>query len=265
MRSARARRAAAGLAAAVAVLAPAVSGGEPHPPARVHTIAAGDTLGALAKRYGVSVAAIVAANQLPSERVTLRLGLRLTIPSPYHGPGEPASPVGAPVPSRTVATTRAGAAPRPPGDFVLAVPELVEEAPPFAWPVEGAVISLFGHRRSGWHRGIDIKAPQGSPVLSAAPGIVVTSGVEGRYGRVVRIEHDQGFVTVYAHNDENLVAVGDHVSAGDKIATVGRTGRATTHHVHFEIRYLGRVMNPLYLLPQPPSVQVEEGMEDKPE
>jgi len=75
---------------------------------------------------------------------------------------------------------------------------------------------------------------------------------------VVRIEHDQGFVTVYAHNDENLVAVGDHVSAGDKIATVGRTGRATAEHVHFEIRYEGRVYNPLYLLPLPPrSVQVE--------
>ena len=261
MRAARARRAAVGLAAAVAILAPAVSGAEPHLPARVHTIVRGDTLGALAKRYGVTVAALVAANKLASERVRLKLGQRLTIPT-FE---QTASRVGAPVPLRTVATARAHASPRPPVDVMLAVPELVEEAPPFAWPVEGPLTSLFGLRRSGWHRGIDIKAPQGSPVLSAAAGVVVTSGVEGRYGRMVRIEHDQGFVTVYAHNEDNLVAVGDRVSPGDKIATVGRTGRATTYHVHFEIRYNGRVVNPLYLLPLPPTIQVDESMEDEPE
>lgn len=262
MRATRARRAAVGLAAAVAVLAPAVSGAEPHLPERVHTIVRGDTLGALAKRYGVSVAALVAANHLATERVKLKLGQRLTIPNDLAA--TPAR-VGGPVASRAVAAARAHTSPPPPEDLVLAVPEFVEEAPPFAWPVEGPVISLFGLRRSGWHRGIDIKAPQGSPVLSAAAGVVVMSGVEGRYGRLVRIEHDQGFVTVYAHNEDNLVAVGDRVSPGDKIATVGRTGRATTPHVHFEIRYNGRVVNPLYLLPHPPTIQVDESMEDEPE
>jgi len=260
VRAARACRAAVGLAAAVAVLAPVVSGAEPRLPARVHTIVRGDTLGALAKRYRVTVAALVAANKLASERVRLKLGQRMTIPTLDY----PAPPVGGPT-SRVGAPVRAHARPRPPVDVMLAVPELVEEAPPFAWPVEGPLISLFGLRRSGWHRGIDIKAPQGSPVLAAAAGVVVTSGVEGRYGRLVRIEHDQGFVTVYAHNEDNLVTVGDHVSPGDKIATVGRTGRATTHHVHFEIRYNGRGVNPLYLLPLPPTIQVDESMEDEPE
>lgn len=268
MNAGRVRRAAIGLAAAVAVLAPAVSHAEPRLSERVHTIVRGDTLGALAKRYGVSVAALVAANRLANERVRLKLGQRLTIPTSPHpaAPSGPPTARGAPVPSRGVAATRAPSLPRPPMDLLLAVPDLLEEAPLFAWPVEGPVTSVFGLRRTGWHRGIDIKAPQGSPVLSAAAGVVVTSGVEGRYGRLVRIEHDHGFVTVYAHNEDNLVAVGDRVFPGDKIATVGRTGRATADHVHFEIRQNGRVLNPLYLLPQPPTVQVDESMaEDEPE
>jgi murein DD-endopeptidase MepM/ murein hydrolase activator NlpD len=66
-------------------------------------------------------------------------------------------------------------------------------------------------------------------------------------------------VTVYAHNDLNPVAVGDRVAAGEMIATVGKTGRATAYHVHFEIRRGGRAYNPLYLLPLPPRIaRVEE-------
>jgi len=139
------------------------------------------------------------------------------------------------------------------------VPDFVEAAPPFLWPVEGPVSSTFGRRRSGWHRGIDITADRGAVIFAAAAGVVVTSGIEYRYGRVVKIEHDDGYVTVYAHNDENLVRVGMRVAAGDPIATVGRTGRATADHLHFEIRRNDAVYNPLYLLPLPPRVgQVEE-------
>jgi lipoprotein NlpD len=151
------------------------------------------------------------------------------------------------------------ARPRGPRGLELAVPDFVEAAPPFLWPVEGPVSSTFGRRRSGWHRGIDIKADRGTVVFAAAPGVVITSRTEYRYGRVVKIEHDDGYVTVYAHNDENLVRVGMRVAAGDPIATIGRTGRATTYHLHFEIRRNGSVYNPLYLLPLPPRVgQVEE-------
>jgi murein DD-endopeptidase MepM/ murein hydrolase activator NlpD len=81
---------------------------------------------------------------------------------------------------------------------------------------------------------------------------VIASGVEPRYGLVVKLEHADGFVTVYAHNTENLVAVGARVPAGEPVATIGRTGRATSEHLHFEIRRHGRVYNPLYLLPLPP-------------
>ena len=234
------------VAGVVLHLAVGAAGAEPTPPARVHEIVVGDTLGAIAKRYGVTVAALVAENRLASARVTLKIGRRLTIPAAARE-----------APKRVPAS-----GPRAPGDVVLAVPEFVESAHGFAWPVEGPVTSTFGRRRGGWHRGIDIKAEQGTAVLAAAPGMVIVSGVEPRYGRVVKLEHDGGFVTVYAHNDENLVEVGYRVATGERLAAVGRTGRATTHHVHFEVRRQGRVYNPLYLLPLPPRVaQVEENGE----
>ena len=144
----------------------------------------------------------------------------------------------------------------------MVVPDFDTGLLQLGWPAEGPVISTFGHRRSGWHGGIDIKAPLGTPVQAAAAGVVVTAGVEARYGLVVKIEHKQGFVTVYAHNDVNLVEVGDRVDAGDLIALVGNTGHATTYHVHFEVRRDGLAYNPLYLLPMPPRIaQIDETAE----
>jgi murein DD-endopeptidase MepM/ murein hydrolase activator NlpD len=257
--------------AAIAVLLfttiPAAAPGPPSPPPREHVIVSGDTLGAIARRYRVSVAALVETNRLPSERVRLRVGRRLTIPA-----SPPAAVVSAPTrrPSGVSATRTAAAVPparrrmptRGPRGLELTVPDFVELAPPFVWPVEGYVSSTYGRRRSGWHRGIDIKAAPGDVVFAAASGIVFASGTEPRYGRVVKLEHDDGYVTVYAHNQENLVQRGMRVAVGDPIATIGRTGRATAHHLHFEIRRNGSVYNPLYLLPLPPRVgQVEESLE----
>jgi lipoprotein NlpD len=236
----------------------------PTPP-HVHAVKPGDTLGALARRYRVTVAAIVAANRLPGAGGVLRLDQRLVIPS--------AAPAGAPAAAVPEADTRPSASaqpasrptgPRAPGYLELAIPDVDELGVTFAWPVAGPVTSSFGRRPSGWHGGIDIKAEAGTPVHAAAPGVVVLSSVEPRYGRVVKVEHDGGFVTVYAHNDRNLVAAGDRVAAGETIATVGRTGRATTNHLHFEIRHQGRNYNPLYLLPLPPRIARTEETDDNP-
>jgi murein DD-endopeptidase MepM/ murein hydrolase activator NlpD len=92
---------------------------------------------------------------------------------------------------------------------------------------------------------------------------VVVSGVEPRYGRVVKIEHEHGFTTVYAHNDDNFVDVGDWVVTGQRIGSIGRTGRATSFHLHFEIRREGRVYNPLYMLPLPARVAHVEDSEEE--
>lgn len=228
----------------------------PRAAQRVYEVMAGDTLTSLAKKYGVTVATLVKSNKLASADAPLRVGQRLVVPisdtaSATARRGTASQP-GAP--------TRATApgAP-PPARFALVVPDFDTGILQLGWPAEGPVISTFGHRRSGWHGGIDIKAPLGTPVQAAATGVVVTAGVEARYGLVVKIEHTQGFVTVYAHNDVNLVEVGDRVDAGDLIALVGMTGHATTYHVHFEVRRDGLAYNPLYLLPMPPRIaQIDE-------
>ena len=230
----------------------------PRTPPKIHEVKPGETLTSVSKKYGVTPAVLVKANRLPGPDARLFIGQRLVMPLPEPGVarrGTTAQPAAAGRP--------AGPAPtRPPTRLVLAVPDFDIGTVLFAWPVEGPVISTFGQRRSGWHGGIDIKAPLGTPVWAAAPGVVITSGVEADYGLVVKIEHRRGFVTVYAHNDVNLVEVGDRVDAGEMIALVGQTGRATTHHVHFEIRHEGQAYNPLYLLPLPPRfAQIDETAE----
>jgi murein DD-endopeptidase MepM/ murein hydrolase activator NlpD len=222
-------------------------------PATVHRVKAGETLRAVAARHHVTVAALVAANRLPGPDARLRAGQRLTIPG---GP----SPGGRA--RRTPAATAQAAL--PPRALVLALPDFSELVPLFAWPVDGPVTSKFGRRRLGWHRGIDIQADLGTPVIASAGGTVVSSGFETRYGRVVKIEHPNGFMTVYAHNDVNMVDLGERVMPGQFIAAVGRTGRATSHHVHFEIRQAGLAYNPLYMLPLPPRpTLIEETGDDE--
>ncbi len=231
----------------------------PRTPPRLYEVKPGDTLTSLAKRYGVGVATLVKLNKLPSVNAQLKVGQHLVIPASDAPPPTahrtgPTHP-GASAPTRTAAATSS----QPPTRLALALPDFDSDALLLSWPAEGPVVSAFGHRRSGWHGGIDIKAPLGTPVQAAAAGIVVTSGVEARYGFVVKIEHKAGFTTVYAHNDVNLVEVGDRVDAGDLIALVGNTGRATTYHVHFEVRRDGLAYNPLYLLPMPPRIaQIDE-------
>jgi len=228
---------------------------EPRVPQRAHEVKPGDTLHALAKKYGTTVSAIMAANNLSGPNV-IKVGQRLIIPSGDTAVAKGGGPWSSPVGRPAVASARA------PTRLVLAVPDFDSTTVAFTWPVEGPVVSTFGQRRSGWHGGIDIKAPLGTPVWAAAGGVVIASGVETDYGLVVKIEHQRGFVTVYAHNDVNIVEVGDRVDAGEMIALVGQTGRATTHHVHFEIRHEGLAYNPLYLLPLPPRfAQVDETVE----
>jgi murein DD-endopeptidase MepM/ murein hydrolase activator NlpD len=247
------------LAAALAAPAspPAAATRVGSAPATVHLVKTGDTLGAIAAHHGVSVGSLVSANRLAGPGVRLRIGQRLTIP--------PAAAVVARV-RHAVPTAGARRLAAPPRALVLAVPDFAELLPAFMWPVDGQVSSTFGRRRMGWHRGIDIMAELGTPVMAAASGAVVSSAYETRYGRVVKIQHANGFMTVYAHNDENMVELGDRVAFGQVIASVGRTGRATNHHVHFEIRHAGFAYNPLYMLPLPPRLtQLAEPEDEEPD
>jgi murein DD-endopeptidase MepM/ murein hydrolase activator NlpD len=213
----------------------------------VHTVRAGDSISLIARRYAVTRQSVISENQL-AKPDALKLGQRLTIPRCGQGrAGKAPSLEAAVVKADGVLLARVGPR-RVPTQLYLGVPDPSVRTMDFTWPIEGSVASPFGRRRSGWHAGIDIKADAGTPILAAAPGTVVFSGWAAAYGRVVKIEHDNGFLSLYAHNLQNLVQVGDRVDVGTLIATVGRTGRATAYHLHFEIRQNGTVYDPLYLL-----------------
>jgi flagellar protein FlgJ len=117
-------------------------------------------------------------------------------------------------------------------------------------PVNGRISSDFGARRDpihGQHRahhGVDIAAPRGTPIEAAAPGVVIFAGSQGGYGRTVVIEHADGRRTRYAHAERLLVAEGEMVGAGQTIATVGASGRATGPHLHFEVIENGAAVDP---------------------
>ena len=117
----------------------------------------------------------------------------------------------------------------------------------YAFPLPGAkVISPYGGRRK-WHSGVDLKTRANDTIVAAFEGIVRMAKPYAAYGNVVVIRHYNGLETVYSHNSRNLASVGQAVEAGTPIALTGRTGRATTEHLHFEIRIDGEHFNPALL------------------
>ncbi|MBW1972044.1 MAG: peptidoglycan DD-metalloendopeptidase family protein [Deltaproteobacteria bacterium] len=120
----------------------------------------------------------------------------------------------------------------------------------FIWPVNGTISRGFGIFKGGIkHTGIDIRAPRGSPIRAAERGVVIYSGNSVRgYGNMIIIKHPHGYTTVYAHNQRNLVNEEMIVRKGEVIAQVGRTGNASGYHLHFEIRYKTKPINPLNFL-----------------
>jgi murein DD-endopeptidase MepM/ murein hydrolase activator NlpD len=115
----------------------------------------------------------------------------------------------------------------------------------WCFPLPGAkVISPYGQRGGRQHTGADLKTKAKDKIFAAFDGEVVFSGKFSGYGNLIRIKHANGLETYYAHNSKNMVKVGQHVKAGQVIALVGQTGRATTPHLHFEIRVNGKPQNP---------------------
>lgn len=115
----------------------------------------------------------------------------------------------------------------------------------WCYPLPGAkVISPYGRRGGRRHTGVDIKTKPNDSICAAFDGEVVFSGPYSGYGNLIRIRHANGLETYYSHNSKNLVAVGDRVKAGQVIALTGRTGRATTEHLHFETRINGQPIDP---------------------
>ena len=131
------------------------------------------------------------------------------------------------------------------------------ERTPAGWPVKsGWISSGFGERNDPFtgkrarHQGLDFAGIKGSEILGVASGVVIWSGSRQGYGKMLEIDHGNGYVTRYAHNDELLVKVGDGISAGQTIAKMGETGRASSPHVHFEVLHKGKHVNPYKFVKQ---------------
>jgi murein DD-endopeptidase MepM/ murein hydrolase activator NlpD len=131
----------------------------------------------------------------------------------------------------------------------------VINAMPDHWPVNGPITSPFGIRLnpftgegSEFHTGLDIAVPYGTPVEAAGTGVVVFVGFNGDYGRMITVDHGNGYQTWYCHLSSALTAVGKRVQKGEVIGRVGTTGRSTGPHLHFGVTLNGVLINPRPLL-----------------
>ncbi len=187
-----------------------------------HRVERGQTVYRIAKTYGIEPDALLEINKIEDPR-TLRTGQLLWIPGATR--------------RRTVPTLEDLRDPRE-VNYRLAGKRLV-------MPLRGTISSGYGPRNGRMHEGIDILAPEGTPVRAAGYGVVLYAGDGMRgYGNAVILDHGDGITTLYAHLKDFHVESGDVVAAGSVIGEVGDTGNATTMHLHFELRSDGEGVDP---------------------
>lgn len=236
-----------------------------------HTVASGETLYSLGRKYGVSPFAIADLNGLSHDKA-LSIGQSLRIPSggkriiakntdklpqeediasndnsieapaatelPKPKMAAKQLPAAAEIPEAQPVEQQQAALPASPG------------SPGMRWPVKGRVISEFGPKANGMkNEGINIAVPEGTGVRAADGGVVAYAGNELKgYGNLVLIRHEGGWVTAYAHNKELFVKRGDSVKRGDVIAKAGQTGSVSSPQLHFEVRKGATAVDPMKFL-----------------
>jgi len=254
------------------------------PSARVHTVVAGDTLYSISRSYSVDLNSLANENNIappyglvvgqklrlpasitPQGVAMQNKGLIVTskddvkpssapqVVKPTATP-QPAKPSTAPTAAKPTATPAPVAKPQPQKITSTTASGTVEKLPAaagrtstkFSWPVQGKIISDFGAKKNGlYNDGINISAKLGTTVRAAENGVVAYAGNELKgMGNLVIIQHSGGWMTVYAHLDTMNVRRGAKVSVGEKIGTVGETGKVSEPQLHFEIRNGTKAYNP---------------------
>lgn len=202
----------------------------------MHTIKKGDTLKKIATAYGVKPEDIVKFNHLSEDGTDLVIGEKIMVPG-----GVKAEAPAVRTPSQYTATQ---------GRYTGTKPASSSQAPTvsgYVWPSAARTITQY----YGWrHYGLDLAGPMNSANYAARAGTVTKSqcGWNNGYGCVIIIDHGNGVVTLYGHNNKLLVSVGDQVTTGQTIGLMGNTGNVrgrTGIHLHFEVRVNGARMNPL--------------------
>ena len=225
---------------------------------RRHLVQSGETLWSISSSYGVSTQQVAALNGLTNG--TVKIGETLRIPA--------AGGVSSPAPTEVVSIDQkvvtdalpegagptlappsaAEAKPVSPGPSTATpTSESVPQPAGFRWPVQGRIIAGFGKQADGKRNdGINLAVPSGTPVHAAASGTVIYAGneLEG-YGNLILVQHEDDWVSAYAHNETLNVSRGDKVSRGQLIAKVGNSGSVQQPQLHFELRKKSKPVDPL--------------------
>lgn len=233
-------------------LSPRPAPESPPSPRTVHVVQAGETAYRIAQRFGISVEALASANGL-TDPTRLIAGQRLLIPATTDSPRETA---------RSGAMAHSAESAREAADGLTPVSLVLESEPTreadqpllpngarWSWPIDGELGGGFGApRRKHAHTGLDLLAPAGTTVRASRSGLVQFVGSQGAYGLMVIVDHGDDQSSYYAHLRRALVVAGDQVEAGQPLGECGKTGNATTPHLHFEIRRDGVPIDPQPLL-----------------
>ncbi len=197
----------------------------------------GETVYRIARSYGIPPRELMEVNDLRDPR-QLEPGMELFVPGATRALEVPPLAPGAPPEHEVVS-------PEPRQASSLPTPAMEAK---LRWPVRGVLYSRYGVRQGQRHDGIDIAAPEGSNIGAAASGTVIYSGTQSGYGSIVIVRHESGLLTLYAHASAVLVRQGERVEVGQPIARVGKSGRTSGPHLHFEVREGSRPRNPLLYL-----------------
>jgi murein DD-endopeptidase MepM/ murein hydrolase activator NlpD len=234
-----------------------------------YTVRQGDTVEGISKRFGLSLDAIIASNNISNVRRGLIAGEKIRIPNmdgiPYTVKSgdsylKIADSMNVPLEAILDANDIQSGAIRP--GTVLFIPgarmksEELKKAlgDQFIYPVRGRITSGFGWRIDPftktrlYHAGMDLSSRAGTPVKAAASGRVSAVGYNAIYGNFVIITHDAAYQTMYGHLSKILASKGSRVGQGDVVGLVGSTGRSTGPHLHFAVYRNERAINPLEIL-----------------
>ncbi|HNW83057.1 MAG TPA: LysM peptidoglycan-binding domain-containing M23 family metallopeptidase [bacterium] len=206
-----------------------------------HTVRKNETVKSVSELYKIDAAVLKSENQIPDDIITLDEGMTLFIP----GVKEVLAPIEPVVTAEVPAETQK----------VVIEPEKTETAIEmqlsFKWPLLGTVTGHFGGEFENRNEGIDIEIAEGTEVRAAADGKVIYSAGHHGFGNMVIIQHNDRFVSIYAHLQAITAKEGQTILTGELIGFSGKTGSAATPRLHFEIREFSKPVDPEKYLPDP--------------
>ena len=217
--------------------------------ARTHTVVRGDTVYNLAKRYHILQNDLRTWNSLPDDTISVGQVLKVKPSESSTGNAsatlQPPHPVSQTSRSATLTTPTGSTQAQAPSTYTVSSKPHTVEGITWIRPVAGVLTSRFNTR----DRGVTIAGNLGAPIVAVADGKVIYSSQLSSYGNLVIIQHNDQYLTAYAHNQVNLVKEGVQVKRGQRIALMGNTGDASKVALHFELRRNGQAIDPAPYIP----------------